>query len=207
MTEPIERDLRDIFQEDARRAPMPGALAETVIRHERRRRIRRLTTAGVTVASVGTLFVLWQGPIGMWWEGRAGATASRCVAGYSPTTAVNQRAFSFDGTVTTIGEPYDDTDQARSGNTAVTFAVNEWFRGGSGPTVTVDMDTPHSSGWGPADGRTPTYAVGRRLLVSGDPRRGGLALSGLVAWGCGFTRPYTADAADLWRGALRVDRP
>jgi hypothetical protein len=203
MTEPIERELRELFHEDARRAPAPEALAASVIRHERRRRVRVLSTLGVAVVSVGTLFVLGPGPIGLWSDTDPGTSSSLCVATYSPSTAVNQRAFSFDGTVSRIGEPYDDSDQARYGGAAVTFTVNEWFRGGSGRTVTVDMDVPDPGGSGTDDGRTPPYAVGSRLLVSGEPRLGGPPLSEPIAWGCGFTRPYTANLADEWRDALR----
>jgi len=34
----------------------------------------------------------------------------------------------------------------------------------------------------------PSYGVGSRLLVSGEPRWGGGALTNAIAWGCGFTQ-------------------
>jgi len=201
MTEPIEHALRDLFREEGRQIPAPEALAESVIRHERQRRIRVLSTVGAVVVSVGTLFVLGRGPIEAW--SGDDASSSLCAVSYSPAAAVNERAFSFDGTVTKIGEQYDDSDEGRAGRTPVTFTVNEWFRGGSGEAVTVDMDVPESGGWGTADGRTPSYGVGSRLLVSGDPRMGGDPLSEATAVGCGFTRPYTAESVAEWRGALK----
>lgn len=92
---------------------------------------------------------------------------------------------------------------------AVTFHVNQWFRGGSlvsATSVTVDIAPPI-----PVDGRSTddmamagqTYGVGTRLLVSGEPRWEGASLSDLIAWGCGFTRYQDPDTADSWRAAVR----
>lgn len=49
----------------------------------------------------------------------------------------------------------------------------------------------------------PSYGVGTRLLVSGEPRWGGTdPLRDAFAWGCGFTRYYDAQAATDWTDAF-----
>ena len=116
---------------------------------------------------------------------------------------MTERAFAFDGTVTEIGK--GTTNRPGSGHidfSAVTFAVNEWFHGGSGSTVTIDMLDPSRSISESIDGKAPpSYAVGTRLLVSGEPRWGGVPLADAIGWGCGFTRYYDAATADEWRAA------
>lgn len=79
---------------------------------------------------------------------------------------------------------------------AVTFVVHEWFSGGDGPQVTVDMGGPESGGAPELD---PVYEVGTRLLVTGEPRWGGSPLQDAIAWGCGFTHYYDAQTASVWR--------
>ena len=81
----------------------------------------------------------------------------------------------------------------------MTFAVNEWFKGGPGSTVTVDLFAPTSS---MAGTDTPVFEAGTRLLVSGEPRWGGAALDDAIAWSCGgFTSYYESAVADQWRQA------
>jgi hypothetical protein len=119
-----------------------------------------------------------------------------CVESYSPR-AVSGRGFAFDGTVVHVGE--GTTDRPGSGHlgyAGVTFAINEWFIGGGGTSMTVDMEPPS------AGQRTeeipPSYDVGTRLLVSGESRWGGRGLEDALAWGCGFTRSYDAETARDW---------
>ncbi|MCZ3385471.1 MAG: hypothetical protein LH630_00525, partial [Actinomycetia bacterium] len=70
-----------------------------------------------------------------------GATTD-CVESYSPETVV-EREFVFDGVVTEIGPGTTNRpDKGRLPLVAVTFAVREWFVGGSQDTVTVDMADP-----------------------------------------------------------------
>jgi hypothetical protein len=123
--------------------------------------------------------------------------SSSCVEGYSPAT-VRDRTFAFDGTVTAIGVSRTNRPGAALPLVAATFSVNRWFRGGSGPTVTVDIERP-GSGEDPA----PAVEVGTRLLVSGEPRWGGAPLNDAIAWSCGFTRPYDNTTADTWRAVFR----
>lgn len=132
--------------------------------------------------------------------GDGGATAS-CVESYSVTT-IGNRAFAFDGTVVAIAPGATN----RSGNgvldtVAVSFAVHEWFAGGTAETVTVDLIGPTSK---IAGDETPAYEEGTRLLVSGEPRWGGEPLDDAIAWSCGgFTRYYEAAVADEWRRGTR----
>ena len=163
-----------------------------------------------------------------------GAAAS-CAEEYSPAR-VTARAFAFDGTVTAIGPSRTNTPEwiqelAREGAVplplvAATFTVHEWYAGGSGSTVTVDMSPPspgsaHSNGAGTAEGG-PSYGVGARLLVSGEHRSNDAApikplppgttwkarIGGpnfLIAWdGCGFTRYHDKATADSWRAAFEA---
>lgn len=124
----------------------------------------------------------------------AGASAS-CVETYSGTT-IGNRDFAFDGTVVAIG-PGETNKSGRGGldTAAVSFRVNEWFKGGTDDTVTIDMGTSTSS----AEDQTPAYEEGTRLLVSGEPRWGGAPLDDALAWSCGFTRYYEPAVADAWR--------
>lgn len=83
----------------------------------------------------------------------------------------------------------------------VTFEVREWFSGGAGGIVTVDLQgaAGSSSNAEVADG----FDIGSRLLVSGEPRWGGSALEQPIAWSCGFTRYYDAETAMAWREATQ----
>jgi len=210
MTLQVEDQLRELFAEDARRAPVDGGLADGVVRQvKRRRRIQfgavALPTIVILVAG-GLAFAQrdnqsvptpMTAPSATQRSGALpdGATAS-CV--YPPDDEhLAERAFAFDGTVTAIGSPRTN----RSGNphlplASVTFRVNEWFRGGHGPTSVVDVDAL-------GEDSPPPYEIGTRLLVSGEPRWGGKPLDNAIAWGCGFTRYYDTDAVASWRNAFR----
>lgn len=123
------------------------------------------------------------------------AMAASCAQEYSIDTLAD-RDFAFDGRVSEIDRTaaagFDD------GYVDVTFAVHEWFRGGTDDTVRVEMLDPDVTT--SMDG--PAFAVGTRLLVSGEPRWGGEPLDAAVAWTCGFTRAYDSDTAAQWRAAL-----
>jgi hypothetical protein len=131
-------------------------------------------------------------------EPRSGALGdsrlAECAEKYTPQ-AVATRAFAFDGTVTGIRGGHNDL-----GYVPVTFAVNEWFRGSNRRTVTVDMAPPKSTSF-ETSVSGGTYQVGSRLLVSGEPRRGGEPLQAALAWGCGFTRYYDESTATAWATA------
>ena len=110
-----------------------------------------------------------------------GASSASCVEVYDLDTLAH-REIAFDG-----------EGQAVDGD-RVTLVVNEWYRGGDTPTVTLDGATGLAglTSAGPATGLEP----GTRLLVAGD---------GGFAWSCGFTQPYDEGVAEEWRQALGVD--
>lgn len=130
-----------------------------------------------------------------------GGEAASCVERYDPQ-AVTGRAFAFDGVVVAVGDSVSDRgDEGDLGLPGVTFEVREWFSGGRGDTVTVDLQPPTTGSDEPSD---PGYAygVGSRLLVSGEARWGGSPLEEPIAWGCGFSRYHDAETAAAWREAL-----
>jgi hypothetical protein len=126
-------------------------------------------------------------------------SAASCVEGYTPATLPN-RAFAFDGTVLSIGAGgTNKPDKGALPTAAVTFKVNEWFKGGSGEKATVDLMSPDRV----AGDDTPLYEEGTRMLISGEPRWGGQPLDDAIAWSCGgFTSYYEVNVADEWRAAL-----
>jgi hypothetical protein len=130
-------------------------------------------------------------------EGGSGAAVGSCAYEYS-LSALDERAFGFDATVTAIDSG------GLFGTNQVTFQVHEWFRGGTEPVVTLDMIPPVEPGEPVSDSRqltSPSYTVGTRLLVSGEiPQEGTSPQDGTV-WGCGFTRYYDSMTADAWRTA------
>lgn len=126
-------------------------------------------------------------------------SAASCVEGYSTETLLH-RAFAFDGTIVAIGPGgTNKPDMGQLDTAAVTFKVNEWFKGGVNDTVTVDLLSPTSN---IAGDDTPAYERGTRLLVSGEPRWDGEPLEDAIAWSCGgFTSYYEQGLADEWRTA------
>jgi hypothetical protein len=206
MTDPLEDRLKEVLDEDAHRAPvLPPRFAQAVMHRERRRSRRRVAMSGGAVTvTLAVVVGLGTGLIPGVRTTDPPVVESLCVAEYTSRAAADQ-AFAFDGTVTRIGREHDDS--IRAGTFAVTFTVNEWFRGGSEATVTVDM--PASGTEGSDESETgseagPVYALHTRLLVSGQPRFGGAALTDPVAWGCGFTRAYDAATAEEWRTAVKA---
>ena len=130
--------------------------------------------------------------------------AVRCVDQYSPR-ALRDRAFAFDGVVVDIG----GAGSNRPGKgylelAAVTFTVEEWFYGGAGTEVIIDM-APPADPTVPSGESVPSYGIGFRLLVSGEPRWGGSALEDAIAWGCGFTRYYDSATAATWRETFEME--
>jgi hypothetical protein len=134
--------------------------------------------------------------------GRAGdleTVAYSCDEDYGPATLV-ERSFAFDGTVASI-ELRSDSHLPPGENEVhwVTFAVNRWFRGGSTSQVGVWIDSLNvetSAGVIEAE-------PGSRMLVAGEPRWGGEPLQDPIAWPCGFTQPWTREAAAEWEAAFR----
>lgn len=166
----------------------------------------KTAAAGAVLASAGTLLVVapWANDVTKPATVAAGRgplpvqDSGSCHQAYR-LDALAERRFALDGTVIKI----------RSwAGTHVTFQVNEWFAGVANVRdVTFDMPAPLSPGQQPTDSRqlgAATYTVGTRLLMSGDPRRGGAPLDDPVVFaGCGFTRYYDAATARAWRVTLK----
>ena len=228
MRTPTEQELRELFAADAEAAPDDVDLIGGALRRVRHHRRVRLAGAAVLVGVVFAIAAIAAaGAAGDWPQpspiatpsdpagqtaphgaGSAsvppgagplgGGTAADCVESYSPE-AVAGRSFAFDGTVTAIGPARSNRADVELPRVGVTFQVNEWFRGGSGESVTVDMEAPAST----SNDSLPAYGVGSRLLVSGEPRWGGAPLDDAIAWSCGFTRYYDAETAAAWEAATR----
>lgn len=134
-----------------------------------------------------------------------------CVERYGLRT-LRKRAFAFDGSVLRVaGNSGRTIGTEADPYAAVTFKVHEWFRGGSRPEITVAMfpptttPTPGHAG-APNAEQGPSYGIGTRLLVSGEPRWGGSPLHDPIAWPCGFSRYYDQASATAWRQAFAGKR-
>ncbi len=227
MSTPIEQQLRELFAADAAAAPERGDLIDGALRKVRHhRRVRGAEIAGLAAAIVAIGSGLATGVSGQEAQrppmaapshpashaslptadpatptGGGSSVSTQCLQSYSPA-ALAGSSFAFDGTVTAIGPARSNRPGVALPLAGVTFRVNQWFRGGSGPTVTVDMDVPPTANsWN--DSSLPPYGIGTRLLVSGAPRWGGAPLDAAIAWGCGFTRSYDAQTAAEWAAATR----
>lgn len=115
-----------------------------------------------------------------------------CAFEYNPSTLA-ERSWAFDGTLISL----DSVDDSQLGPVpSATFSVNQWYRGGSGDLVTVQFEMGSISEF------VREVEPGARLLVTGEPRWGGQPLDDPVAWGCGFTQSWNADAAESWAHAF-----
>lgn len=228
MNTATEQQLRELFAADAAAAPEDVELTAGTLRKVRqRRRVRTAGATGLvaSVVAIGAAVALGvtgqpvqrppvaapsapAGQTALPSAGNASAptgvgalrsdAAADCVENYSPA-AVAARAFAFDGTVTAIGPARSNRTGVALPLAGVTFRVNEWFRGGTGATVTIDMEAPANVSSDPL----PAYGIGTRLLVSGEPRWGGAPLNAAIAWSCGFTRYYDPETAAEWDAATR----
>jgi hypothetical protein len=222
MNRSTENDLRNLFAEAAAAAPEAVGLGQGALQKVRhRRRVQMVCAAAVVGIGVGVGLLTAgslgdpsdRAPIAAPSVPHSGATTAAptrqgpvpsgasedCVETYSPA-AVAGRSFAFDGTVTAIGPAQSNRAGQVLPLVGVTFKVNQWFRGGSNDTVTVDWYPPHL-GNSNTDPSLASYGVGSRLLISGEPRFGGAALDAPVAWTCGFTRYYDRQTAATWASA------
>jgi hypothetical protein len=156
------------------------------------------TTSGPMVAGPGPITRPVTTPTAPSGKPSQGIAAS-CVVGYSPAE-LQKRGFAFDGTVLKVVE---DPGGAMP-SYLLTFQVHEWFKPTDGAlrlTVRTYNPPEGSSNWVSSD--FPGYTVGTRLLIAGEPQWGGTnPLKDAFAWGCGFSRAYSADDAATWRKIL-----
>ncbi len=217
----LEDELRGLFRDKEQQSPTARSLSEYVsgagdtVGRRRRRWQWGVVPAAVLVSAAvvvgvaalsnqsGTPVPVSGDPAGDDVHGPlASGAAVSCFKEYSPRE-VAHRSFAFDGIVTEIGP--GTTNREGEGQlrlSSVTFAVNEWFSGGSTESATVDMLPPTPDGTSAETGQS--YDVGTRLLVSGEPRWGGVdPLADAIAWDtCGFTRYWDQETADAWRAAV-----
>lgn len=106
------------------------------------------------------------------------SAAEKCLEVYGPESLA-RRTFAFEGDVITATSPADN------GPGQVKFSVRRWYHGGTGGEVVLRA-------WGVGSvSSEPMFPVspGTRLLVTGEDD---------FAWGCGFTQPWTPEAAREW---------
>lgn len=125
-------------------------------------------------------------------SGQSINSAESCVERYSPETLAN-RELVLDGVVTRI-VPVDSTAEGPDlGFAQVEIAVNRWFKGGAGAETTLKSSLPIGTAITSAGGAIPPLEEGQRYLVSGD---------GGFMWSCGFTTPFSQEAAAEWQAAM-----
>jgi len=208
MSTDLEDYLRDALSQQANQAPAPSDLARKATRRVHRRRLALGSGTAIValVVAGGSALALSRPsahsparisaqPV---LHGALPGGDSSCVELYSPQT-LQDRAFAFDGVVTSIGTTPVTSDGLEGTYVAVTFTVSEWFHGGSGQSATIDMTPPVPTSAGTDENMS--YDVGARLLVSGEPRSASGVPAGDVAWSCGFTRYYDDATARAWRAA------
>lgn len=117
-------------------------------------------------------------------DSSGGTSLGSCVERYSPET-LTARSFAFDGTVSSVEKGTTET-----GSDSVTFSVNRWYKGGDdGGSVTLKA----FGVGGVTSAGSISGTAGERLLVTGDED---------TIWTCGFTQPYTTQAAAEWEAAF-----
>lgn len=185
-------------------APPPFSAVGVRLRRRTRRRRALLTAAPLLLVAVAASTASASEPAGQSTDAhsRRGPLPDgqgSCIEPYNLAT-LKQRAFAFDGTVTaTADKKPSDSDGTPSGFLAVTFHVNEWFRGGDQNTVTVTMVEPAV-----LSAQEMSYRVGTRLLVTGEADRDRpLQASTATAWACGFTHYYDQSTAKAWRQTFK----
>jgi len=193
-----ERELTELFHERAGQAPVPGTLLDGAMYKLRVRRQRIIT--GVSAFAIVALSATGiGGTVASQAADSSTLFSASCIYPYSARAVAENTEFAFDGTVLDVGEPISrhSSEGAAWRYVGVTFEVNEWFKGFSGTSITVDLV---ASGTTSVGDEPLNYKRGTRLLVSG--RADSLAP---IAWyGCGgFTRNYDQGVAQTWRKATR----
>ncbi len=143
-------------------------------------------------------------------EGQAVVTSGSCAELYSLETLA-RRGIAFDGTVTAVELRDDPVMGGEEMKTPwVTFKVNRWYCGGERNTYSMWAYISPIAG---EDGTTMMYSdgvrasEGIRLLVAGEQRDAGPHPEEGIAWSCGFTQPYSPEAATEWEAALGTSTP
>lgn len=217
MRDQLEDELRLLLAEDADRAPTSVKLlpqVKVIVRQRRHRaRLKWVGASAAAVTAAGLTAAILTGALDHSPGDRPGLSAEvvsghgalpgdeqgSCAKEYSPSE-VAQRAFAFSGTVRSIGPSRTNRDGMAMPLVSATFHVDQWFKGGAGQTVIIDIVDPK----GPVrtSDDSPSYSIGTRLLVSGEHRWDVGDPNDLLAWSCGFTRYYDTATAQSWRAAM-----
>lgn len=117
-------------------------------------------------------------------------TQGSCVERYSAETLSN-RDYAFEGVVAAVDPPANpEAMDAGGATTTVVFDIRRWFWGGTGDQTSLrTYATP------PVPTEALDASIGARLLVSGDED---------FLWSCGFTKPFSDDAAGEFAAAAEV---
>lgn len=203
MSRAVEEKIRSELAVMAGEAPTSARLAAAAVSRAHRQR-RRNRIAGTTAAAVAVAVLAGVTSLGLRQpdtatqhsaagSGSTTSSSASCVEAFSLEN-LKQRSFAVDGTVMSV-----------SGD-IVTVQVNKWFHGtppasAAGNALRMDVSALAETG----DTSSVTDAdlhPGVRILFSGEPAASREAAP-LLAWGCGFTRPYSATEATRWAQALR----
>ena len=208
----LERQLRDMFHDRETQAPAARPVSEYLgdqpVKSSRRWQFLAVPAAVVVTAAVvvGVAALSVSSPSrqpaagpsvsGIRGEGPVWDSATADCDWPYAVEYVPKKDFAFDGTVTAIGPAQSGGPGDDRYLSAVTFTVNEWFLGGTAPSLTVDMPKPQESGSG-------AYGTGTRLLVAGGPRWGGPdpTADAFAGGACGYVVYWDAQTADAWRAA------
>ncbi|SDE97633.1 hypothetical protein SAMN05660662_0490 [Blastococcus aurantiacus] len=231
MTDPTERQLRELFAADAAGAPDASGLTALALHTARRRRRARAAAAAGLIAAV---VVVGGGTVAAWDPGGAagsadsdaaaptgvgalaGDAAADCAGGYSTVglsaDLTREGAFALDGTVAEIEPGPDLGPEMPRQYATVRFRVHTWYHGGSGGTVDVLLDPPDI---GSQTSDVKSYGVGTRLLVSGlltstERASGAMTVDGDEAYfgfSCGATRYHDEATAAEWAAVVAGELP
>lgn len=152
----------------------------------------RLTLAWVLVAATGWSVAACEAsehsaaPPSAPRTGALSTTSTESCARPYDRQGLRAQAFAVDATV----------DSFRRHGQRVELHVTEWFRGGSGETLSIaGLGDPDAPGRDPSSEWGQPYDVGTRLLISGQYADDG----SLLVWHCGYTRYWSRDDLATWR--------
>lgn len=203
MSRTVEDQIRSELAVMAGEAPTASGLAPAAVSRAHRQR-RRNRVAGTAAAAVAVVVLAGAASRSLWQpdtatqhsaagSGSTTSSSASCVEAFSLEN-LKQRSFAVDGTVVSV-----------SGDIA-TVQVNKWFHGtppASSEVHPLTMDVSALAETGDTSSLTDAgVQPGARILFSGEPAAS-RAAAPLLAWGCGFTRPYSATEATRWAQALR----
>lgn len=191
----MRKSLEDRFHE-VDRMPTPwdrSADPEAPSAPSSRTRVRGIVLAAASLAVAGLVVVVGikaadgGGPAAAPDASWLMTTQGSCVEQYSVETLPN-RDYAFEGVVAAVDPPANPEGMDPGGaTTTVVFDVRRWFWGGIG-----DQASLRTYAAPPVSTEALDASIGAHLLASGDED---------FLWSCGFTKPFSDDAADEFDAA------